>query len=50
VNFQDQFYGKSDDWSISASIVILLIMIFLVVIWICLKKYMGLEKEARKVL
>jgi hypothetical protein len=25
-------------------------LIFLVIIWICLKKYKGLEKEARKVL
>ena len=36
--------------NISASIVIILIAVFLLVIWICLKKYKGLEKEARKIL
>jgi hypothetical protein len=35
---------------VSASIIVILIVIFLLVIWICLKKYKGLEREARKVL
>jgi hypothetical protein len=39
-----------EDYGVSASIIVLLVLIFLVVIWICLKKYKGLEKEARKVL
>lgn len=34
----------------SASIVAILVTVFLLVIWICLKKYKGLEREARKVL
>jgi hypothetical protein len=35
---------------VSASIVVILVTVFLLVIWICLKKYKGLEREARKVL
>ena len=43
-------YPHKQDVNISASIVIILIAVFLLVIWICLKKYKGLEKEARKIL
>jgi hypothetical protein len=29
---------------------VILLVAFLLVIWICLKKYKGLEKEARRIL
>ena len=43
-------YPHEQDFNISASIVVILLTVFLLVIWICLKKYKGLEKEARRVL
>lgn len=46
----EEEYPHKQDVNISASIVIILIVVFLLVIWICLKKYKGLEKEARKIL
>lgn len=46
----EEEYPHKQDVNISASIVVILIVVFLLVIWICLKKYKGLEKEARKIL
>lgn len=43
-------YPHKQDVNISASIVVILLVAFLLVIWICLKKYKGLEKEARRIL
>lgn len=45
-----QEYAREEDVGVSASIVVILVTVFLLVIWICLKKYKGLEREARKVL
>lgn len=46
----EEFSPRKEDFSVSASIIVILIVIFLLVIWICLKKYKGLEREARRVL
>jgi hypothetical protein len=46
----EEDYPREEDFSISASFIVILITVFLLVIWICLKKYKGLEREARKVL
>lgn len=46
----EEEYPRKEDFGVSASIVAILVTVFLLVIWICLKKYKGLEKEARKVL
>ena len=41
---------RKEDFSVSASIIVILIVVFLLIIWICLKKYTRFEREARKVL
>lgn len=46
----EEEYPHKQDVNISASIVIILMVVFLLVIWICLKKYKGLEREARRIL
>lgn len=46
----EEEYPHKQDVNISASIVIILVLVFLLVIWICLKKYKGLEQEARRIL
>lgn len=46
----EEEYPHKQDFNISAAIVIILIIVFLLVIWICLKKYSGLEREARRIL
>jgi hypothetical protein len=46
----EEEYPHKQDVNISASIVVILLVAFLLVIWICLKKYKGLEKEARRIL
>ena len=43
-------YTRREDFGISVSIVAILVLVFLLIIWICLKKYKGLEQEARRVL
>jgi len=35
---------KREDFGISASLIVILITMLLLVIWICLKKYRGLER------
>ena len=50
LNVVEDFSPRKEDFSVSASIVVILIVVFLLIIWICLKKYKGLEREARKVL
>ncbi len=40
----EEEYPRQEDFGISASIVAILVTAFLLVIWICLKKYKGLER------
>lgn len=40
----EEFSPRKEDFSVSASIIVILIVIFLLIIWICLKKYKGLER------
>lgn len=46
----EEEYPHKQDVNISASIVVILMTAFALVFWICLKKYKGLEQEARRIL
>ena len=50
MEISEEQYAKKEDFGVIAMFIAIFVILFLLIIWVCLRKYKSLESSARAVL